>query len=96
VEIASGEPFSVEDLLRTWAADGIQEQALELIIRDTVLLARTDIVVVLPELLWYLVAANTLEESSAVLYSSPLKHATDRYVEHDRVVVLEDSRVEDT
>ena len=61
VEIAGGEPIGIENLLWARAANSIQEEALELVVGDTILLTRADIIVVLPELLWYLITANTLQ-----------------------------------
>ena len=96
VEIARSKPLCFKDFLWARTTNSIQEQALKLIVADTVLLARTDIVVVLPKLLWHLIAAHALQQSSAVFHCRPFQHTTDRHVEHDRVVVLQYSRIEDT
>ena len=96
VEIAGSEPIGVEDFLWSGASDSIQQEALKLVVRDTVVLSRTDIIVVLPEILGYLIAAHALQQSSAIFHRSPLQHASDRHVEHDRIVVLQYGRVEDT
>ncbi len=96
VEIAGSEPFGLEYLLGAGTTDGVQQQTLELVVVDAVLFARTDIVVVVPELVGYFLAAHTFQQPSAVLHGRPFQHTADRHVEHDRVVVLQDSRVENT
>ena len=96
VEVAGGEPLRLKNLLGAGATYRFQEQALKLVVADAVVLARTDIVIVLPELLRHLGAAYALQESPTVFHRRPLQHAADRHMEHDGVVVVEDSGVEDT
>ena len=96
VEITGCEPVGIEYLLRLRATDAVQQQALKLIVRQAVLRSRTDVVVVLPELLRHFGTAYPLQQSSAIFDSRPLQHTADRHVEHDGVVVLENSRIENT
>ncbi len=95
VEIAGGEPISAEYLFGFRATDAIQEEALELIVAESVLGTGTDIVVAAPELGRYFGTAYTLQQSTAILYGSPLQDAADGDVEHDGVIVAQDSRIED-
>ena len=96
VEIAGGEPVGIEYLLGFGTTDGIQDEAFELIVRQTVLSTRTDVIVVLPELFRHVRTAYPLQQTSAVFDRSPLQYAADGHMEHDRVVVLENRRIEDT
>ena len=96
VEITGGEPIGIEDLLGFGTTDAVEQQALELVVRQAVFRTGTDVIVVTPELSRYVRTANALEQSSAIFHRSPLQHATNRHMEHDRVVVLEDRRIEDT
>ena len=94
VKIACGKPLCLKYLLRTRAAQRLKQQALELIVRKPILSARADIVVLLPKLLGHIGTTDALQHSAAILYRSPLEHAPQRNVEHDRVEIGEDSRME--
>ena len=94
VEIAGSEPIGIEDLFGFGTTDAVQEQLFELIVRQTILLTRTDIVVVIPERLRHLGTANAFKQSSAVFDRCPFQHATNGDMEHNGVVVLEDRRIE--
>ena len=96
MEIAGREPVGVEDLFGFGTADRVQQQALELVVGESVLLAGTDVIVVVPEFSRHIRTADTLKQSSAVFDRRPLQHTADRHMEHDRVVVLEDRRIENT
>ena len=96
VEIAGSEPVGVEYLLRFRATDALQQEALELIVRQAVLRAGTDVIIVAPELLRHFGTAYVLQQASAVLNRCPLQHAANRHMEHDGVVVFENRRIEDT
>ena len=96
VEITGSEPIGVEDLFGFGATDSVKQQTFELVVREPVLGTGTDVVVVAPELFRHLRTADPFQESTAVLYRGPFQYAADRHMEHDRVVVLEDCRIEDT
>ena len=59
-------------------------------------MSRADIVVVFPKLLWHLIAADTLKQSPAIFHCSPFQNTTNRNMEHDRVIVLQDCRIKNT
>ena len=96
VEITGGEPVGIEDLLGFGATDAVEQQALELVVGESVLCTRTDVIVVVPELSRYFRTAYALQQTPAVFDRSPFQHAADGDVEHDGVVVLEDGGVQDT
>ena len=94
VEIAGSKPIGVEDLLRRRTSDGVEEQHFELIVREPVLVTGADVIITVPELRRHFGPADALQQPSAILDSSPLQHTADRDMEHDRVVVLQDRRIE--
>ena len=96
MEIAGSEPIGVEDLLRSWTTDTVQEQPFELVVRETVFGTGTDVVIVIPKGFGHFRTADAFEQSTTVFDGSPFEYTTDRHMEHDRVVVLEDRRIEDT
>ena len=94
VEIAGSEPVGVKNLLRLGTSDAVEQKVLELIVGEAVLFSGTDIVVSLPELLRHFGSADSLQKPPAVLHRGPFQNAPDRDMEHDRVVVLQYSRIE--
>ena len=96
VEITGGKPVGVEDLFGFRTTDALEQQTFELIVREAVLRTRTDVIIVIPECFRYFGTAYALQEPTAVFHCSPFQHAADRYVEHDRVVVLQYGRIENS
>ena len=96
VEIAGSKPIGVEDLLRRRTSDGVEEQHFELIVREPVLVTGADVIITVPELRRHFGSADALQQPSAILDSSPFEHAADRDMEHNRIIVLQDRRIENT
>ena len=49
MEVTCGEPFGVENQFGARTTDGVEYQTFELVVRQAVLFARADVIVVLPE-----------------------------------------------
>ena len=95
MEVACGEPVGVEYTFGFGTSDGVEQQALELVVAEPILLSGADVIVAVPEVLGYVVSAYPFEQSAAILDGRPLQHAAYGYVEHDGVVVLEYGGIED-
>ena len=96
MEIAGGKPVAIENLRGVWTTDNFHQQTLKLIVADSVLFARTDIVVAFPELFRHIGTTHPFQQTSGVLYRSPFQHTAYRHVEHNWVVVLQNSRIQNT
>ena len=96
VEITGSEPVGIEDLLRLRATDTIEQKALELIIRQAIRCTRTDVVIVLPELSRHFRTTYPLQKTAAIFHCSPFQHAADRYMEHNRIIVLQYRWIKDS
>ena len=96
VKIPCREPLSLKNLLRLRTTYRIQQQALKLIVAQPVFSTRTDVIVPVPELLRHLVTTYALQQPSAVFHRRPLQHTANRHMEHDRIVVLQYRRIQDT
>ena len=96
VEVFENEPVRCKELLRGTHADCAEKILLKLKVCDAVLLARTDIIELSPEILGNGILADICKKKSRILDSCPLKNAVDGNVEHYRVNVLEDARIKDT
>ncbi len=97
VEVSVDEPLRLEDTLGGVMAhaDGVQEKVLELVVGDPILVAGTDVVESSEEVVGDVVRAHTLHEGGRVFDGGPFQNAVQRDVEHDRVHVFEDLRIED-
>ena len=96
VEIACCKPVGVENLFRFWATNCVQKETFELIVRNAIFCAGTDIIVILPEFFRHTWSAYSLQKSAAIFDSCPFQDATNGHVEHNRVIVFENSRIENS
>ena len=95
MEILKRKPLRLEDLLRSRQAEAVQKTELELIVGHAILLATAYVVAPVPELFRHPVFAHLCEQTSRILYGSPLQDACHRHVEGGRIHDLEDARIQD-
>jgi len=95
VEIAEDEPFRVEALLRRRSVDSAENQFFELIVREAIFRARANIIETAPEVGRDVILAEISHAAGRILDRSPFQHTAERDMEHNRVEILEDARIED-